>query len=65
VVASEMHARGWIESISARNSIHHFRLLWPGDVDQDLRGFLAEASCGRPAGALAGDHAPFSHFFRK
>jgi len=32
-----------IESFSARNHAHHFRLSDPADVDDDVRAWLAEA----------------------
>ena len=32
-----------IDTISARNHVHHFRLTGPEDVDDDVRGWIAEA----------------------
>jgi hypothetical protein len=32
-----------IDTISARNHVHHFRLTSPGDVDADFRAWLREA----------------------
>jgi hypothetical protein len=32
-----------IETMSSRSHVHHFRLLGPGDVDDTVAGWLAEA----------------------
>ena len=32
-----------IESISAKNHVHHFRIRVAGEIDNEVRGWLAEA----------------------
>ena len=32
-----------IDTISARNHVHHFRLTSPADIDEDFRAWLREA----------------------